>query len=168
MREQIWNQLFDAKFKSYCISLKIDALQKLDRDINVYVALASSGSIAAWAIWKDFPLLWAIIIAASQVFTVVKPYFPYNKYIKELNAKCSKIDNVVIDLEQLWYKLQNQKITIDEASNDYFLIRRQINEILIFSDDIIFTIGEDIEKKANARMAVYSKNTFGVSLISNL
>lgn len=36
---------------------------KWDRRINMYGAIASSSSIAAWAIWKEWSYVWAVIIA---------------------------------------------------------------------------------------------------------
>ena len=42
---------------------------KWDRRINMYGAIASSSSIAAWAIWKEWSYVWAVIIAISQVLS---------------------------------------------------------------------------------------------------
>ena len=43
---------------------------KWDRRINMYGAIASSSSIAAWAIWKEWSYVWAVIIAISQVLAL--------------------------------------------------------------------------------------------------
>lgn len=47
--------------------------------------------------------------------TVIKPYFPYYKYVKELNGKSLRVDNLNIEFEKLWDKLQAGKLTEDEA-----------------------------------------------------
>ncbi len=162
MRDQIWALLNDAKYKGYCLGFLIDRYQRWDRNINIFLALASSGSIAAWAIWQINPIIWGIIIASSQVLTVIKPYFPYFKYVKELNDKSSKVDVVNIDLEELWYKLQNVKISDDEAVKNYFTIKKKLTEILKFTDDTIINIDKKIERKANERMQVYLKNNYQI------
>jgi hypothetical protein len=167
MREQIWAFLNDTKFKGYCLTFLVNKFQKWDRNINIFLAIASSTSIAAWAIWKVNPLIWAAIIAASQVLTVIKPYFPYFKYVKELNAKSFRVDLLNIEFERLWYKLQNKKITEDEAVEIYFDLRKHTTEIFNFGDDTIFDVKKDIEQKANERMKVFLKNNYGISININ-
>ena len=162
MRTQVWATLNDTKFKGYSLSLLVDQFQRLDRRINIFLAIASSGSIAAWAVWKEHPLVWSSIIAFSQVVTVVKPYFPYFKYVKELNAKCHKIAVLNIELERLWYKIQHKKLTEDLAEKEYYDLRRTIADALIFGDDVVFVVSRDIEKKANEKMRIYLKSHYGV------
>jgi len=167
MRGQIWAALNDIRYKGYLLDLIVNRFQKWDRNINIYIAIASSSSIAAWAIWNSTPLLWGTIIAFSQVLTVIKPYFPYNKYVKELNSKNLKIEHLNIELEMLWHKLQKKKITEDEAAEIYFDIRKQASEIFNFGDDTIFVISSKIEKKANEKMKTYLKNNYGIIININ-
>ena len=79
MREQVWGLLCNTKFKGFVLSILVIRFQKWDRNINIFLAVASSGSIAAWVVWNRFPFVWGAIIASSQVITVIKPYFPYFK-----------------------------------------------------------------------------------------
>lgn len=41
--------------------------QKYDKRINIWLAIVSSSSIAAWTVWHIVPQLWAGIIAVTQV-----------------------------------------------------------------------------------------------------
>lgn len=65
------------------MSILFEKYQHGDRFVNVLLDIASSGSIAAWAVWKSAPMVWGGIIAGSQLVTAIKPYFPYFKYVKE-------------------------------------------------------------------------------------
>jgi hypothetical protein len=167
MRTQIWGALCNLQFKSYCLTLLVKKNQHWDRNINVFLAIASSTSIAAWAIWKVTPIIWASIIAVSQVLTVVKPYFPYFKYVKEFNLKCVRLELMNIEYERLWHRLQNKKVTDDEADEQYFELRKQTSEILNFSDDTIFEVTPLIEKKANEMMKNYLQTNYGISININ-
>jgi hypothetical protein len=135
--------------------------------MNVFLAIVSSTSIAAWAIWKVTPIIWASIIAVSQVLTVAKPYFPYFKYVKEFNLKCIRLEIINIEFERLWYKLQNKKITEDIADDLYFDLRKQTSEILNFSDDTIFKVTSMIEKKANESMKYFLQTNYEISININ-
>lgn len=167
MRDQIWTTLCNVRFKSFCLGFLLKKYQKWDRNINVFLAVASSGSIAAWAIWKTSPMIWAIIIAISQVMTVIKPFFPYFKYVKEFNHKCSRMDLLNIEFERLWHKLQNKKINEDEAEEKYFDLRKQMTELFTFGDDTVFDVGGNIEQRANERMKTFLKSNYQLEININ-
>ncbi len=162
MTSQIWATLNDTRFKGYCLHILVQRFQRLDRAINIFLAIASSGSIAAWAIWNSYPMVWGTIIALSQVVTAIKPFFPYYKYVKELNSKCLRIESLNIELEKLWYKLQKDKISDDEASEAYFDIRAQCNEVFNFADETILEVSKAIENKANQKMKVFLKSNYNI------
>lgn len=167
MRKQIWAELCNLRYKGYCLKFLITKFQKWDRNINIFLAIASSGSIAAWTIWNTTPIIWGTIIAVSQVITVIKPYFPYFKYVKEINSKSLKIEVLNIEFERLWYKIQNDKIKDEEASELYFSYQKEIAEILNFNDDTLFRIDGKIKLKANAKMKIYLKNNYGIKININ-
>ena len=167
MKKQIWAELCDLRFKGYCLKFLTTKFQKLDRNINIFLAIASSGSIAAWAIWDSTSIIWGAIIAISQVITVIKPYFPYFKYAKEINSKSLKIDILNIEFEKLWYKLQNKIIDNGQAADLYFTYQKEIAEILNFNDDTLFRINKKIKQRANEKMKTFLKNNYGITININ-
>lgn len=120
LTDKIWATYCNMKFKGFLFGLLFSKYQKWDRNINIFLAIASSGSIAAWAIWKDHPILWSSIIVLSQVITTIKPYFPYIKVIKELNSRCYKIDLLNIEYERFWNKIQRGTLTEDTIEQFYY------------------------------------------------
>jgi|SRR5690554_622664 len=167
MENKIWSLLNNVKFKGYCLGFIVERFQRWDRNLNIFLAIASSGSIAGWVIWNDISFLWAIIISVSQVFTVVKPYLPYFKYVKELNKKCYKLDSLIIDVEKLWYEFENNLIKEEMAAKSYFDLKKQINEIFTFGDDTIFKVTKRIKNKSNKSMKTYLRNEFGIQINLN-
>ncbi len=164
MRVQIWASLCDFKFKAYLISILVNKYQKWDRNINIFIAFAASSSIASWAIWQKYDLVWSLIIVASQVINVIKPYIPYFKFVKELNLRSQKLDILTIEYEQLWYQFNNRKISEDEAAKMYFDLKKRISELLNFGDDILFHTSKRNEKKANEKMKNYLKTNYNIKI----
>lgn len=162
IRGQVWALLNDCKFKEFVLEGLIDKYQRIDRGINIFLAIASSGSIAAWALWKEVPLLWATIIAFSQVFLTIKPYFPFYKYVKEMNSKKLGFVKLAIDLEKLWYKIQNQKIDNNQIPDEYFELKGTLGELESFGDETIFKVSKAREKAAEDRMRVFLKKNYSV------
>ncbi len=162
METKIWSLLNNIKFKGYCLGFVVERFQKWDRNINIFLALASSGSIAGWAIWNNYPIVWGSIIASSQVLTVIKPYFPYFKFVKELNKKCYQVDNLSIETERLWYDFRNESIEENIIAERYFDLKKQLTEIFTFGDDTIFNVTKKIENKADECMKTYLKNEYDI------
>jgi hypothetical protein len=144
MREKIWYYMLDSKFQSLYLDYQTSKYQKFDRRINIFLALASSTSIGAWAVWQEFQLVWAIIIAGSNVVNIIKPYFPFSKYIKELNERALSMQNLHLDYERLWYKFDRDQINEENATELFFDLKakgianlRLNDDTLVFEDDKI-------------------------------
>jgi hypothetical protein len=164
MREIIWKTLCDLRFRGYYIALLIEKYQKRERILNIILAIASSGSIAAWAVWQKFPFVWGSIIALSQVITVIKPYLPYAKYVKELNPKCTKLDYLNLEFEMLFYKIQNDKIDEDAVEHSYRKLSDEILKVLNFSDELIITTDKSLENMANIKMKYFLRTQYNINI----
>jgi hypothetical protein len=164
MKTETWSLLCNCKYKSYYIGHLVTKFQKYDRNINIFLAIASSGSIAAWAVWSIYPWVWGLIIAISQVLSVIKPYIPFFKYVKELNLKLIRIENLNIEIEKLWYKIQRNKISEDDSIEEYFEFQKQLTEILSFSDESIFDLDKKIQDKSNKQMKVFLRTKYNIDI----
>jgi hypothetical protein len=122
--------------------------------VNVFLAIATSASIGAWAVWKEFPFVWASIIAASNVVTVIKPYFPYSRYIKTLNERYIQAQDLFLSYERVWYQIEKAKLTEDDIAEKYFELSKRHNEIFNFEN--IFYNSEDKKLKNKAEQLYLS------------
>jgi hypothetical protein len=164
MRERIWTSLVNLKFKVFYIDLLIGKYQRLERIINVSLAIASSSSIAAWAIWDIIPWFWASLVALSNVINVAKPYFTFGKYVKELNEKYILTQDLQLELEKLLYNFDNKRVKEDYASEYYFTLKNNINKALRTSNELITPRDEKLIVISNKRMKTYLKNEYNVDI----
>ena len=162
MRERIWYYMLDSKFQSLYLGYQVSKYQKYDRNINIFLALVSSGSIGAWAIWQELQVLWAGLIALSNVIAIIKPYFPYSKYIKELSERSLKMQNLHLDYERLWYKYDKDQITEDNATEQFFDLKTKGVQYLTLNDDTFVFKDEKINKRAEEEMKNYIKNNYNI------
>lgn len=84
MQEKYWKYMVQIKAWIFYLDVYTEDSYRWDRIINIVVAIASSTSIAAWAIWQKYSFVWSIIIAISQVLTTIKGFLPYSKRLKML------------------------------------------------------------------------------------
>lgn len=80
-------------------------------------AIASSGSIAAWVIWKDLAFVWGSIIAVSQVADALKDVFPFTKIHKAASEHAITLENIFIDAQLEWENIFSGQYTNERIAN---------------------------------------------------
>ena len=110
-QERYWNLLKELKAQVAYLHGYAASDEFKDKTINIFLAIASSSSIAAWAIWKEHQLVWACIIAISQVVTAVKPFLPYRQRLKATSDLNTNIQSIFLEAEQGWYAVAEGLLT---------------------------------------------------------
>ena len=77
-------------------------------------AIASSGSIAAWALWKEYAFVWGAIIAASQVADALRDVLPFTKKHKSASAHTVMLGSIFIDAQLEWENIFSGRYTDDQ------------------------------------------------------
>ncbi|HUW05877.1 MAG TPA: hypothetical protein VMW01_06430 [Williamwhitmania sp.] len=157
IRTKIWNFLNDSKTNECFSSLILKHYQKLDLSLNLFLVFTTTSSVAAWAIWKEFPLLWALIIAISQVITIAKPYFLFPKYIKVFYEKNILWQQLSLELEELWHNTNYSIIDEPEASRIYFELRKKCIIFDKVPEDIIFFDFKNFQTEAEKQCNYYTQ-----------
>ncbi len=104
------------KAASICMRLYRNRLGRHVRAVEVIKAVASSGSIGAWVIWKDYPLVWGAIIAAAQVLDALKGVF---SFVRQHRAACDltvALELLCIDAELEWEGVYSGALSEDAIS----------------------------------------------------
>ena len=164
MRDKIWYNVLNVKWKVFRLEEIIVLLNKRERWTNIILAIASSGSIATWALWNKFPVIWATIIAVSHVVSTLKPFFTYSKHHKSLIEVQVKLSFIQLDFENLWFEIQNEFIEetkVQERSNE--LEKELIMALDKLPSEIDYKSFKKSGEVADERMALYEKVTFQIS-----
>lgn len=120
MRQQLWNNFCNEKFKAFYLETFNSALRNIDITLNFIVAFATSATVASWAIWKHFEALSAAIVGISQFIVATKPFYPYLRDQKRLIELELLHSQLAFDYEKLWVKSGKE----DEKS-----IERELNKL---------------------------------------
>lgn len=128
MQERYWKYMVQLKAWIFYIDEYINISYKWDRRINVFVAITSSSSIAAWAIWNRYSFLWALLIAISQVIVAIKPHLPFSKRIEILSRVSALLQTLFNKADYQWYKISNGDLSELEINDILFDLKRQYLE----------------------------------------
>jgi len=129
-QEKYWKELYQLKVHLNYLEIYLQRSDFTDRILKIILAISSSGSIAGWVIWKDFALLWAIFIAASQVISVTNNYLPYKGRIKGLSGLVYEFENLTHDFEKKWFEVSEGKLTEREINDLRFELRQKKTKTL--------------------------------------
>jgi hypothetical protein len=72
-------------------------------------AVVSSGTIGAWAIWKDYAIIWGGLIALVQVIDALKDYIPQAKHAKAASDFVAALEDIINDARLEWHGVFNGK-----------------------------------------------------------
>ena len=161
MQERYWREMIQTKYSEFYIDLYLENSVIMDRRINVLLAIASCGSIASWAIWNQFALIWALIVAASQVVSVIKPYLPYSKRVEDLYNYSSDIKGLYIKMEYDWFYVSNGDFTEEEINETLFKYKTEYNTFTgkHLQKDYL-TMNDIIKAKAESFVEEYFKKNY--------
>lgn len=123
MQEQYWKELYQLKVHIHLIELLLERAERVDRVVKIILAVSSSVSIGAWAIWNHYSYVWAAIIATSQVLTAVRPFLPYSNRIKAYSPLIRELEELMIHSEYKWSAISNGELTTKQINKARFDLR---------------------------------------------
>jgi hypothetical protein len=112
-----WNQMIELRVAAAYIRRYRDDLGKWVTRLGTVKAIASSGSIAAWAIWRDHAFVWGMIIALSQVADALKDVFPFAKAHKAASEHTTTLGAIFIDAQLEWEGIFSGRYTNEQITN---------------------------------------------------
>lgn len=145
---KIRKEFIDCRYNADCMTLLIKKYRFYDKCLNYFLAITSCGSIASWSVFKEYSLIWGIIIAISQVINSIKHLFAFNKNVHNLNARCYKLEALFLELEDLWYKVKEVRISNIEAETQLAYLKKRVADVTFFDDDDGYEFPEKILEKA--------------------
>ncbi len=120
-----FNELFQLNVQCEYIRRYRNVLSAWVTRYAILRAVASSGSIGAWVIWKQFALVWGTIIAISQVSDALKDAIPFTARNKAATALLMDLDALFIEALFEWEGVFGGRFTNEEITER----RRKLMEL---------------------------------------
>ncbi len=119
-----WKELQQLKAACVCMRLYRNRLGRRVRAVEIIKAVASSGGIAGWVIWKEYPFVWTGIIAAAQVLDAIKGVFPFAKSHKAASDLTVALEVLYIDAEDEWESIHAGRLSADAITKRRTKLRK--------------------------------------------
>ena len=162
MIQNYWAKMTQYKYDLFYLESYLEKSVKTSRVIKILLAVFSSGSIAAWATWQNLAFIWGFVIAASQVFSAISSYFPYQKRIKEISNMKLELSHLYYQVEKDWNDIANGVINVTEVNDICYKYKEQWETISdrYFVEDVL-PHNEKCKAYAENEKDKYFKTNFG-------
>ena len=162
VQKQYWSEMIKLKAGELYIRYYRDNLGSWVTTAATFRAIASSVSIASWAIWHSLAFVWAAIIAASQVGDALKNVFPVAKKHKSAGELASTLEMLFIDAQLEWENVSSGKYTNDDINARLHKLRtlQKQAEHRSFPNGLAVRAG--LEARAKEDTKVFFYETYGV------
>jgi hypothetical protein len=129
-QEKYWRELDQLKVHVYYLERYLEKTVNIDRNFNMFLALTSNSSIAAWVIWKDLSIFWGAIIAISQAANVIKSYLPYSKRLKSLQGITNDLESLFLAMENKWFDVSEGKLAEEDIHKLHMRFKEKRRQIV--------------------------------------
>jgi hypothetical protein len=119
-----WQELVELKVATIYMRRYRDNLGSWVTRISAVRAIASSGSIGAWAIWKELAFVWGFIIVISQVTDALKDVFPFVKTFKAASDHVTTLSSLLIESLLDWENISGNKYSDTEITTRTFKLMK--------------------------------------------
>lgn len=120
MREQYWTMYVSLKHRACYYKYFLILFSRINRFISCFCTLLSLSCVAAWGIWNEHPVIWSVLICASQVVQALFPQMPYNDLLTSSKFIIPEVDKLLLCVRHDWLEMNY----VDEYSE------KQISELI--------------------------------------
>ena len=161
MQEKYWRYMVQIKAWIFYLDLYGENSYKWEKRINVFSAIVSSTSIAAWAIWQQLSFAWSFIIAISQVLSAIKGFLPYSRRLKSIVPFMEDLKFLYNRMEYTWFKVASGEMTEEEINEILYEFKNEYTNIenKHLKDETLLE-NEKFKKRSDMKTDAYFENNF--------
>jgi hypothetical protein len=164
-RQQLlyWNKMVQLRSAANYIRLYRNYLGGWMTRVSVVRAIASSASIGARAIWKQYAFVWGLIIACSQVLDALRNVFPIAKKHKGASELATALETLFIDAQLEWESIFAGKYTDEQIAKRLHRLRtlHHTAEHKAFREGL--PLDERLFVLADSETGSFFRSTYGVN-----
>ena len=107
MRKIIWKSLLDAELNVRYWKRLVQRYTKYDRFLKVFLAAISSGTVAGWSLWGDYPWAWKCLSSSSALVAIALPILNFQRQIESMSLLSGKWFELKVAYEEQWRKIND-------------------------------------------------------------
>lgn len=112
-------------------------------------------------VWKDWSFLWGLLIAISQVISVVYKFLPFKERIKPVSSAALELSVLADAAEKDWFDVAGGHLTERQINEKRFAIKLAKTKIMKSNfGGMVLPENKKLMLKAENQMRAYFKSHF--------
>jgi len=107
MRKTIWKSLLDAELNVRYWKKLVQRYTKYDQFLKIFLATISSGAVAGWTFWGDYPWAWKFLSSSSALIAIALPILNFQRQIESMSLLTGKWFELKVAYEEQWRKIND-------------------------------------------------------------
>lgn len=112
-RKYIWESMLDSDMNLRYWKYLTRRYSNYDKYSKIFLAVMTSGTVASWGFWNDFPLSWKVLSACSALIAIALPILNFQKSIETMSDLNGMWTEIKSEYEYVWSTM-SMASTIDE------------------------------------------------------
>lgn len=129
MAVRYWSLMSEKKFSLIYLGLHYKINVKIERWLDIILAIVSTGSLGALFVLEKYQFIWSIILALTQILTAARPYFPYHYRMLELEKGLFSLNPIYNEIEKRWFEIQNGMLAEEQINELYYEFQEKWDEL---------------------------------------
>jgi hypothetical protein len=75
--------------------------------LKIFLAAISSGAVAGWSLWAEFPWAWKLLSSCSALVAIALPVLNFQKQIETMSLLSGKWFELKVSYEDQWRKIND-------------------------------------------------------------
>ena len=97
-----WQEFTQLKLDACYVRDYRNSIARWETTVAAIRAITSSVSIGAWVVWRKYALVWAALIAITQVADALRDVFPFRKRRQTLSGWSNALNRLFVDAQRDW------------------------------------------------------------------
>lgn len=161
MRERIWYEMVDAKYKCIYCGLYLAKQRTINKWFNIFILAFSTSGVLGWPFWKELPFATSIVIMAMSIIKLLgTELVPNDNSFKKIEKAIDMYCDYFNKLESLWFQFDNENINDVKAHKKFYEIVAEEKNISKIINEIIKGSNTQFQNKAEIECNNYFNNLF--------
>lgn len=153
-----WREMFYLLDDIHYAEYYITRAETIDKGISIIIAIGTSATIASWGIFKNFSIVWGLIVGVAQLLVAIKPFLSFNTNSKFFREYIINASQLFCDFENDYFDVMEDILTPELVNKRICTMRTKQNKIkTAYLKQAQVIEWKSIQKLANKKTNLYMK-----------
>lgn len=127
MKKILWESMLNADFNERYWRAVTDKYTTLDFRIKVFLAITTSGTVASWGLWQEYPIVLKLLSACAALTSIVTPFLNLSKKMEAAATHAGTWADLRVRYKGLWD-------TYSSKGETEFVVKENSRLVKIFAE----------------------------------